>query len=436
MEKRRAVVRLAALAGVLMAASCGVDARPSYAVPGGMRQGSAGEVLRNPRAWTENVLYRFQGGMDGAHPYSSLLLDGAGALYGTSSVSGSTYGNVFKLTPSGSTYTESVLHSFQGGNDAQTPHSALITDGTGALYGTTEFGGQSLRGTAFKLTPSGSGYRETVLYSFKGYPNEGEYPESDLIADASGALYGTTYEGGTAGSNYGTVFKLTPSASGYQETAIWSFAWTDGAHPYAALLAGKGGTLFGTTAEGGSHGRGTVFELAPSTTGYSERVLYDFKGGNDGAYPYSRLIQPEKTGPLYGTTYGGGGSGCHNYGCGTVFRLTRSAARYEERVLYRFRGYPTDGAFPYAGLLAGKAGALYGTTFEDYSTSYGTVFDLIPSGTSYKESILHRFVGGTDGGFPWGDLIADAKGALYGTTFQGGGTGSGSGFGTVFKLTP
>lgn len=419
--KRRRVLLATALAGVLIARGHEAHARASPAPQAGP-------------SWAETVLYAFKGGADGSHPYAGLLMDGSGALYGTSSETGSTYGNVFKLTPAGTTYAESVLHGFLGGNDGQAPHSPLIADKTGALYGTTEFGGQSLRGTVFVLTPSGSGYRESVIYSFRGYPNEGEYPESGLIRDGSGALYGTTYEGGAAGSNYGTVFKLTRSASGYQESVIWSFAWTDGAHPYAAVLAGERGTLYGTTAEGGSHGRGTVFMLTRSATGYSERVLYDFKGGNDGASPYARLIQPDKAGPLYGTTYGGGGSGCHNYGCGTVFRLTRSGARYEERVLYRFRGYPTDGAFPYAGLLAGNGETLYGTTFEDQSMSYGTVFELTSSGTGYKESILHRFIGGADGGFPWGDLIADAKGVLYGTTFQGG--GSGSGFGTVFKLTP
>lgn len=425
MKKRRHVLLATALAGVLIAARFEAAAHASRAPQAGA-------------SWAETVLYSFIGGTDGSHPYAGLLMDGAGVLYGTSSGTGSTYGNAFKLTPSGSMYTESALYDFGGGNDAQTPHSPLIADETGALYGTTEFGGQNLHGTVFTLTPSGSGYRERVLYSFKGYPNEGEYPEAGLIRDASGALYGTTYEGGTGGSNYGTAFKLTPSASGYHETVIWSFAGTDGAHPHAALLAGDGGTLYGTTADGGSLGRGTVFSLTPTKTGYSERVLYDFRGGTDGAYPYSRLIQPDKAGPfsdsLFGTTYGGGGSGCHNYGCGTVFRLTPSGARYNERVLYRFRGYPTDGAFPYAGLLADNVGRLFGTTFEDQSMSYGTVFELIPSGTRYNESILHRFVGGADGGFPWGDLIADTKGALYGTTFQGGGPGNG--FGTVFKLTP
>lgn len=398
------------------------------------------QTLPRGNAWPETVLYRFQGGTDGSHPYSGLIFDKSGALYGTTSDGGSSsFGTVFKLAPSGSGYKESVLYHFQG-TDGQTPHDTLIADDAGALYGTTEFGSANYRGTVFKLTPSGSGFNESVLYSFKGYPNDGQYPEAGLIADRKGTLYGTTYEGGTNG--FGTVFKVAPSGAGYRESVLYSFHFSDGAYPYAGLTSGENGVLYGVTDEGGAYGYGTVFSLTPLGTTYSARDLYDFKGGSDGTYPYARLLRHRRNGTqvdeLYGTTYGGGSSGCHRYGCGTVFKLTPSKAGFRESVLYRFQGYPSDGAYPDAGLIAGKSGALYGTTFDSVSNAYGTVFKLTPSGAGYKESLLYRFVGGNDGAYSWGGLVADKTGALYGSTFQGGGSGGGggNGYGTVFKLTP
>jgi len=193
------------------------------------------------------------------------LADGSGALYGTAVVGGDCAiqplygcGVVFKLTPSASGYTFSVLHAFQGGDDGSWPVAGLIADKNGALYGTTQYGGGSANdGTVFKLTPSRSGYSESVLYAFAG-GNDGALPVACLTSDKRGALYGTTSSGGAA--NSGTIFTLTPSASGYSERVLHTFlGGSDGADPVAGLIIGKTGILYGTTQSGGTYGVGSVF---------------------------------------------------------------------------------------------------------------------------------------------------------------------------------
>lgn len=237
-----------------------------------------------PSPYSETMLYGFQGGNDGAYPTASLILDSSGALYGTTSDGGSMgYGTVFKLTPpaSGQTqWTETVLYNFQGGNDSQHPRGGLIFDTQGALYGTTFgfIGEGQIRGNAvvnavtsdygavFKLTPPippATQWTSTTLHSFQIY--DGFRPIGDLIFDSYGALYGTTYEGG-ASANSGTVFKLTPPippATQWTETVLYNFqGGNDGIQPYAGLIFDTHGALFGTTTGGGgSKYSGTVFKL-------------------------------------------------------------------------------------------------------------------------------------------------------------------------------
>ena len=287
---------------------------------------------------------------------------------------------------------------------------------------------------------------ETVLYSFLG-GSDGSYPPAGLIADKEGALYGTTEVGGSG--NNGTVFKLTPPTKGqtaWKETVLYRFcsqpSCSDGSQPrFAGLIADKEGALY--TTEVGGIGQGTVFKLTRArdqTTGkttWTESVLYRFQGGSDGAYPGAGLIA-DREGALYGTTErGGGGSGSN----GTVFKLTPARDQttgkttWTESVLYGFQG-GSDGAIPFAGLIADKEGALYGTTTGGGSGNNGTVFKLTPARdqttgkTTWTESVLYRFRGGSDGFQPFAGLIADREGALYGTT-TGGGSGNN---GTVFKL--
>ena len=200
---------------------------------------------------------------------------------------------------------ESVLYSFGTGIDGQNPYAGLIQDASGNLYGTTLYGGTNNLGTVFKVTPAGV---ETVLYSF-GTGTDGQYPRAGLIQDASGNLYGTTMQGGT--KNKGTVFKVTPAGV---ETVLYSFGTgTDGQTPFAGLIQDASGNLYGTTFEGGTNGLGTVFKVTPVGV---ETVLYSFGAGIDGQTPYARLIQ-DASGNLYGTTFQGGTNGL-----GTVFKIS------------------------------------------------------------------------------------------------------------------
>lgn len=339
-----------------------------------------------------------------------------------------------------------VLHMF-GGVDGALPAAGLVADSAGDLYGVTAYGGGSQCGdhgcgTVFKLTPAVSGYEESVIYSFG---ESDAYPEGPLVIDGTGSLFGTS-----AGGTNGLVFKLTPKKSRYAETILYRFqGGSDGSQAVGGLLLGTAGSLYGTTYAGGGHGCtdgcGTAFVLTPSPRGYVDKVLYAFRGGRDGAQPGTGLIA-DSNGAFYGSTQGGGDPSCG--GCGVVFKLTPAGSRYSEMILYRFRGCRHhDGASP-GSLLADSNGALYGTTSSggvnrcpNRSYGCGTVFKLTPTGSSYAENVLLRFTRGRDGENPSGGLTFDGRGGLYGTTLYGGHPAcrisiGPSGCGIVFDLVP
>jgi uncharacterized repeat protein (TIGR03803 family) len=423
---------------------------------------------------TETVLHRFKGS-GGMAPKSSVIFDRSGALYGTTLNGGnpdnSGEGTVFKLAPPippATHWTETVLYRFiKGDPDGTNPNVGLIFGRHGALYGTTDGGGQPIgigNGTVFKLTPPippATGWTKTVLYAFKDVP-DGALPSAALIFDDHGALYGTTAEGGNLDSSdgfgKGTVFKLTPPippATNWTESVLYRFkGLPDGAYPSASLIFDSDGALYGTTVLGGISdlfselGNGTVFKLTPPVppqTQWTKTVLYRFKGGDIGAYdgvhPFAKLIF-DSHGALYGTTASESNS-AHNFG--TVFKLTPPApghTQWTETVLHRFKRYP-DGDNPVAGLIFDSHGALYGTTLQGGPSGLGTVFKLtppIPPATHWTETVLYNFNGTSpfpgkpqDGERPKAGLTFDPSGALYGTTAEGG-----SDFfdgGTVFKLT-
>jgi len=230
-------------------------------------------------------------------------MDANGNLYGTAVNGGADNdGTVFKLAPDG---TETLLHTFAGGNDGAYPWAPLIADRKGKFYGTTCCGGASTQGTVFELTPEG---KETVLYNFCAQANcaDGGTPLAALLMDRSGNLYGTTSMGGGGSCNYGcgTVFELAADGT---ETVLYSFCaktnCADGSTPNASyLIMDKKGNLYGTTTAGGKYGDGTVFELAPDGT---EKVLHSFAGGSDGSDPSSGLLVNTK-GDFYGTAFKGG----------------------------------------------------------------------------------------------------------------------------------
>jgi uncharacterized repeat protein (TIGR03803 family) len=369
-------------------------------------------------------------------------------------------GAVFQLSPpaKGSAWTETILYSF--GNvsyDGINPYSGLVFDKAGNLYGTTGNGGQFSHGTVVEVSPpakKGEAWTETVLYNFDEPSNGGAFPNASLIFDKKGNLYGTTAVGGKL--NNGVAYELSPPAAqggAWIETVIYDFNSSDGSFPESGLSFDSKGNLYGTTVFGGSGtcsngidqvGCGTVFELTPNSGGvWKETVLYDFTGASDGAWPVAGVIF-DAAGNLYGAT--SGGAPCV-YGCGAVFELERkSGGRWKEKTLYEFQGN-SDGANPVASLILDAKGDLYGTASYGGQPYYGTIFRLSPpakKGGAWKELTLHDFAGGSDGSTPLSNLIFDIgesrKTLLYGTTSSG---GSGpceangiSGCGTVFSIAP
>jgi uncharacterized repeat protein (TIGR03803 family) len=366
----------------------------------------------------DTILYRFHGSTDGGSPFSGLVAVGS-VLYGTTFEGGASGpGTVYKITTDGD---ESVFHSF-----VVDPHGWPISglaESNGTLYGTAtgaEPFGPQYGGTVFAVETSRV-KRYAILHIF-GHGSDGSYPSARVMS-VGGTLYGTTEQGGA--KDMGTVFSLTKSGT---ERVLHSFGrGSDGSYPESGLIE-VNGTLYGTTSEGGAANAGTVYAI---DTAGNEKIIYSFKGGTDGAEPCGSqpcggLVHIGST--LYGTTALGGDADD-----GTVFRVTTSG---KESVLYDFAG-GTDGKSPND--LSLYRGKLYGTTSEGGGTGCapyagcGTAFEIGPSGT---ETVLYRFTGGADGALPNGAL-AGLDDKLYGTTGAG---GMGScflpvaGCGTVFSI--
>jgi len=285
--------------------------------------GTVYEMKNTMGTWSESVLYSFAGGpTDGRSPYSGVILSG-GVLYGATFYGGANGdGTTYSLTP-GSPWTEDVLSSFgASSSDGTNPHSALLDAGGGVYYGTTYYGGSGSSGTVYELQ-SGSPWTETPIYTFTGGA-DGSNPHSALIMDSSGALYGTTVYGGAHGK--GTVYKLTPGSGGWTESVLHSFAGgASGSYPVAGVVFGSTqSVLYGATTSGGGSsnctgGCGTVYELSGGS--WAETVLYAFTGyaNGDGEDAYSDITY--SGGWIYGTTWNGGTSSECMGGCGTVYAL-------------------------------------------------------------------------------------------------------------------
>ena len=388
-------------------------------------------VAMQVAAAQETVIQFFpNAGQAGTTPYAGLISDAKGNLYGANtSGGGNGYGTIFELSPgSGGTWTETTLHSFQAtSSDGITPRASLIFDAKGNLYGTTANGGSGSCvlgcGTVFELSPSGGTWTETILYSFQNDTADGANPfNGSLIFDPKGNLYGTTKNGGANG--FGAVFELSPGSGGtWTQKVLYSFQnnGADGINPLGGVVLDAAGNLYGTTVAGGVNAYGTVFELSPAAGGtWTEKVLHSFAiNGVDGADPQDGVIL-DAGGNLFGTTYYGGnfGQGLH---LGAVFELSPNPeGTWTEQILYSFTAAP-DGYYPVAGLIFDAAGNLYGTTAAGgEAPGDGTVFKLTRA-NGWKETQLHSFNGGsTDGGTPYSSLIFDAAGNLYGTTTGGG----------------
>jgi uncharacterized repeat protein (TIGR03803 family) len=361
--------------------------------------------VTHAQAQTLTVLYSFKNTPDAATPEAGLFRDKQGNLYGTTCCGGAGWGTVFKLDAAGN---ETIVVNFGPDTEAGYPEAELTMDKAGSLYGTTfYFNGEGGDGAVFKVDTAG---KFTLLHQFTGSP-DGANPESRLLIDKEGNLYGTTAGGGSA--KLGTVFKVDTSGN---VTVLHSFTGADGEWPVRSdLIMDNHGVLYGTTSAGGSSNQGTVFKL---DTAGNLTVLHSF-AGSDGASPFGGVVMG-KHGNLYGTTSQGG-----SYGGGTVFELDTVG---DETVLHSFGG-STDGSYPIGTLAMDRKGNLYGTTKGGGSASQGTVFKVDTSG---NETVLHQFTGVPDGTGPFGGLIIDKRGTLYGTTEQGGDHD----FGTVFELVP
>jgi uncharacterized repeat protein (TIGR03803 family) len=372
---------------------------------------------------------------DGKQPQGSVIMDAAGNLYGTASTGGAGkgYGIVFEISPTSTGgWSYHIIHNFATIEDGHFPRCGLVMDAAGNLYGTTSEGGFSNSGTVFELSPaSGGGWTEKVIHMFAGRA-DGLFPYASLIFDSAGNLYGTTQQGGT--QNGGIVFKLSPNGDGtWTKTSIHNFAGPkDGKQPIANLTMDASGNLFGTTLVGGTNAYGTVFELSPSGSSWTETVLYNFAdNGVDPEYPSAGVVL-DSAGNVYGTGLNGG-----QFNQGAVFELSNSGGTWTETILHNFdysNNY--DGIDPAANLIFDSAGNLYGTTSAGGRSKLGiyglgTVFKLTPSAGGWTETIVHQFEG-LDGQQPQAGVIFDAAGNMYGTTQQGGKDSDG----TVFEITP
>jgi uncharacterized repeat protein (TIGR03803 family) len=386
---------------------------------------------------------------NGASPNAGLILDSWGNLYGTTPNGGLYgYGVVFELSPTSAGWTTTVLYSFCEATCPQGsgPQSSLTLDSDGNLYGTTDAGGTYGAGTVFELSPaSGGGWIESVLYSFCATTTcaDGAHPTAGVIFGEQGRLYGTTLEGGQIscnGSGCGVVFELKRDNNGpWSETVLYTFTGgNDGGSPIAGLVSDSFGHLYGTTWMHGAQSSGVVFELTSVSGAWSESVLHTFCSAascSDGSNPWASLILGAD-GSLYGTTIGGGKTSlAAASGYGVVFRLTPTAGVWSESVLHAFDG--TDGRAIYASVILDSLGNLYGTTAlgGDYSCNSvygcGLVFVLRPTSSGgWNEDALIVFSGGNEGLSPYANLVMDPQGHLYGTTEYGGARG----LGTVFEL--
>lgn len=278
----------------------------------------------------------------------------------------------------------------------------------------------------FKLSHDAAGqWKETVIHTFTGGA-DGAIPMSDLIIDAAGNLYGTTWLGGGLSlcnkAGCGVAFRLSHSLTGWHETVLDTFHSAHGALPYASgLVMDASGNLYGTFLQAGntacSPGCGSVFQLSPTASGpWTETTLYTFTGGADGAQPWAGLTL-DAVGNLYGTAEMGGVNNL-----GVVFELSPgTSGSWTETVLYSFSGI--DGQYPRSGVLFDPAGNLYGSTyfgidtFDCPSLGCGAVYELSPTAGGWTQTVLHAFSGG-DGGHP-SELVRDASGILYGTASDG-----------------
>jgi len=393
------------------------------------------------QAQSYKVLHNFTGGEDGGNPYTGLTIDKAGNLYGTTAADangGSGFGGVYKMKHVGAGWVFSPLYSFAGGSDGAAPFSPVEFGPDGSLYGATNQGAEGGCylgkgcGTVFKLQPAASAcksaicpWSETVLYRFTG-GSDGGNPNGPLVFDQSGNVYGTARRGGQGvcdGNGCGTVYKLTHSGNSWMQSVLYTFTGgNDEGLPDSGVIFDPSGNLYGTT-QGCVGDTGTAFELTPAGSSWNYSTIFTF-GGSVGDCPVAGLIL-DPLGNLYGATALSA----------AAFELTFSGGIW---TLNRFLALGSGGGDcgPQAALVMDSQANLYGTTYCGGANGLGSVFKLTPSNGAWTYTDLHDFAG-SDGANPYGSLVLDGSGNLYGTASMGGtGMACNGGCGVVFEITP
>jgi uncharacterized repeat protein (TIGR03803 family) len=380
------------------------------AVPAPVRGGPAARSVYRPSG-TFTTLYAFKGAPDGQVPQSGVVMDSNGNIYGNTAAGGANgAGTIFKLTPSGSGYSEQVILSYTLAVDGDQPFGSVALDKHGDVFGTAPYGGPPNNGTAVELKPiAGGKYRETAVHAFAGTDG---YSPLGMIRDGS-----TFYAAVRGGANYnsGAIDAILPPDLG--TSVVFPFGKASGGgtqFPSWDLVAAPGGKYYGTASYPDS---GAVYSFDPKTGAVS--TLFVFVGTSGGQSPTGAIAS--KKGTVYGTTMYGGAAGI-----GVIYKLTQSGTSYKETVLHSFTGASGDGSYPEGTLLL-EGKTLYGTTL-DGGNGCGTIFSIDTSGKHYNVVYALNCVADEEG--PGGDLLW-SNGAIYGVV-----TGDGVNSGTVYRFVP
>jgi uncharacterized repeat protein (TIGR03803 family) len=383
---------------------------------------------------TYKVLHNFTGTSDGAYPVTPLALDKAGNLYSMTGGAGSgsgcpTFGcgTAFELSQRNGHWGVMPIAEFSSSNgNTPGPIGSIVVDAKGNVYWTDQAGGDPSCdcGAVLELTKTGGVWTQTTLYSFLG-GSDGRGPDSGLVQDKTGNLYGTTGSGGSA--NNGTVFELVlnPDAS-WTYKLIYSFtSQLDGGFPLGQITVDAAGNVYGTTGGGGLFSYGTVYKLSPSSGGWTLTTIYNFTL-DFGNQQQQLGVAIDGKGNLYGVTQYGG-----EYQLGTVYQLTPAVGYWNQSVLHTFTGN-NDGAFPRGQLTIDQSGAVYGTAVYGGIHQFGTVYKLVRAKSGqWNAHVLHSF-GGVDGDAPENGVAVDSSGNIFGSAVSGGTFG----FGVAFEITP
>jgi uncharacterized repeat protein (TIGR03803 family) len=399
-------------------------------------------LLPSAQAQTFTVLHAFSGGGDGANPDSGVTLDNADNIYGTTFEGGFTHGScssgcgtVFKLTQSDGHPVLHTIYAFQGpSQDGSEPGASMVFGPDGALYGTTVSGGMGDIGTVYRLAPQPSLCRNISCswieshYSFpRGDMDGGPPSPGALIFDSLGNMYGTASFGGAG--DCGLVYEMSLRGGTWTQTALYNFEEPTSCEPFGGVIFDASGNLYGTTTRGGPADRGTIYQLTPHGITWSETVLYDFTGHEDGGYPQAGLIS-DGNGGFYGA------ASQSTPGGGTIFHLAQSGGAWNFNVIFSL---PGNGTGVLRDLTMDAAGNLYGATYTGGAFGRGSIIKLAPSNGGWTYTDLQDFDGGFDGAEPACNIAIDASGRLYGTAFYGAAGGNNcpeEGCGVVWRITP